>query len=104
MSKNMKRILFWTPRGLSILFAAFLSLFALDVFGGEYGFWESILALLIHLVPVYMVVIALVIAWRWEWVGAVLFIALAVLYVVLSGGRMDWSAYAVISGSLVVIG
>jgi hypothetical protein len=82
----------------------FLSLFALDVFSEGYGFWEAILALLIHLIPVYIVVIALGIAWRWEWVGAILFIALALFYLVWSWERFHWSAYLAISGPLVLIG
>ena len=104
MHTTMKRVLFWTPRALCILFAVFLSVFALDVFGEGLGFWETILALLIHLVPVYVVIIVLVIAWRREWVGAVLFSALAVSYVVAAWGRFHWSAYASISGPLVLIG
>ena len=51
MSRNAKLALFWTPRILCIVFALFLSLFSLDVFGEGYGFWETLLALLIHLVP-----------------------------------------------------
>jgi hypothetical protein len=101
---TVKRVLFWTPRILCILFAGFLSLFALDVFGEGLGFWEAILALLIHLVPVYIVVIVLVVAWRWEWVGAVLFTALAVCYAVSAWGRFHWSAYVAISGPLVLLG
>ncbi len=104
MNTGIKRVLFWTPRVLCILFAIFLSLFALDVFSEGYGFWETILALLMHLVPVYIVVIALVIAWRWEWVGAILFIALALFYVISFLGRFHWSAYLGISGPLVLIG
>ena len=104
MNTNIKRVLFWTPRIFCILFAMFLSLFALDVFSEGYGFGETILALLIHLVPVYIVLIVLVIAWRWEWVGAILFIALALFYLVWSWGRFHWSAYLVISGSLALLG
>jgi hypothetical protein len=89
---------------LTILLAAFLSLLSLDVFTEETSFWEEILALVIHLVPTYIVVIVLLIAWKWEWVGALAFIGLAIFYVVMSGGRQHWSAYAVISGTLVVIG
>jgi|APSaa5957512622_1039677.scaffolds.fasta_scaffold391781_1 hypothetical protein len=63
-----------------------------------------LMALVIYMIPVYLVVIALVIAWKWEWVGAVVFIGLAIFYVVMSGGRQHWSAYAVISGTLMVIG
>ena len=84
---------------LCILFAVFISLFALDVFSEGYGFGETILALLIHLVPTYLVIIALVIAWRWEWVGAILFISLAVFFLMSSGGE-SW----IISGPLFLIG
>ena len=97
--KVTKRILFWTPRITSILFAIFLSLFALDVFSEGYGFRETILALLIHLIPTYIFLIALAIAWHWERVGAIFFVALALLYLLSSGGG-SW----VISGSLFLIG
>jgi hypothetical protein len=103
MSRSMKQFLFWIPRILCILFALFLSLFSLDVFDEGLGFWETILALLLHLVPTYIVIAVLLLAWRWEWIGAVLFTALAVFYVVWAWGRFHWSAYAVISGPLVLI-
>ena len=103
MNTSTKRVLFWAPRILCILFALFLSLFALDVFDLGLGLGETMLALLMHLVPVFVVVIVLVIAWKWEWVGAVLFAALAVFYVVWTRGQFHWSAYLVISGPLVVI-
>jgi len=104
MNTSMKRVLFWTPRVLCILFAIFLSLFALDVFSEGYGFWATIFTLLIHLVPVYIVIIVLIIAWRWEWVGAILFIALAVFYVVLFWGRFPLDVYLSISGPLALVG
>ena len=103
MNTTMKRTLFWTPRIVCILFALFLSLLAFDVFGEGYGLWGTILALLMHLVPVYIVVIALIVAWRWEWIGAILFSALAVFYVVMLWGQMHWSAYLGISGPLLLI-
>ena len=104
MKTSIKRVLFWSPRILCILFAMFLSLFCFDVFDKGRGFWETILALLVHLVPVYIVVILLIIAWRWEWVGAILFNALALFYVIWAWGRFHWSAYLGISGPLVFIG
>ena len=61
MNASAKRVLFWTPRILCILFAIFLSVFALDVFSEGYGFWQTIGALLLHLVPTFIVVIALLI-------------------------------------------
>jgi len=81
MNTVSRRLLFWTPRAACIAFAVFLSLFALDVFNEGYGFWKTLLALLIHLVPVYVVLAVLAVAWRWEWIGAMGFAALAVWYV-----------------------
>ncbi len=104
MNMNMKRVLFWTPRVLCILFAIFLSVFALDVFSEGYGLWKTIGALLLHLIPTFIVVIVLVIAWRWEWVGAILFSALALFYLATTWGRYHWSAYVSISGPLFLIG
>ena len=103
MNTSIRRVIFWTPRVLCILFAIFLSLFALDVFSEGYGFGEAILALLIHLVPVYIVVIALGIAWRWEWIGAILFIALASLYLVRNWGQFPWFVYLLVIGPLVLM-
>lgn len=99
MNTMTRRMLFWSPRILGILFAIFLSLFALDVFNEGYSVGETILALLIHLIPTYLVVISLAIAWRWEWVGSILFIALAVFYLASSGGG-SW----IISAPLLLIG
>ena len=99
-----KRILFWTPRVLSILFALFVSLFALDVFGVGYSFWETVLALLIHLVPVYILLIGLAIAWRWEWVGALIFIGFAVWYVAMAWGQFQLSVYVMMAGVPFVVG
>jgi len=50
------------------------------------------------------VVIAFLVAWRWEWVGAVLFVALAVFYMVGTSGHFHWGAYIGISGPLIFIG
>ena len=69
MNQTSRNLLFWTPRVICIAFAIFLSLFALDVFNEGYGFWKTILALLIHLVPVYIVLAVLALAWRCFTVG-----------------------------------
>jgi len=104
MNVGTKRVLFWTPRVLGILFAIFVSVASLDVFSEGYDLWQTIGAFLLHLVPTFIVVIGLIIAWRWEWVGAVLFNALAVFYVVWAWGRFPLGAYLSISGPLVLIG
>jgi len=104
MKRPVKRLLFWAPRILCILFAVFVSLFALDVFDEGYGFWETMLALLMHLIPTGVILIVLAISWRWEWVGGILFTALGALYLVMFWGRFHWSAYLLISGPLFLVG
>ncbi len=76
-----KKALFWTPRILSIAFIVFLSLFALDVFDEHLGFWPTLLALTMHLIPVFVLIAALILAWRWEWIGAALYGAAGLLYI-----------------------
>ena len=104
MKGSLKRVLTWTPRVLAILFALFISLFALDVFGEGYTFWETLWALLMHLVPTFLVLIALTIAWRWAWLGGILFLALGAGYLVLMGGEVDWIAVLLIAGPLWLVG
>jgi hypothetical protein len=104
MRSQMKRFLFWSPRLLCILFAVFVSVFALDVFGQGYGFWKTILALSMHMIPTAIIILFLAISWRWEWVGGVLYIALGILYIVMFRGRFPWSVYVVMSGPLFLVG
>jgi len=104
MNSNCKRLLYWTPRILGLFFAGFISLFALDVFDGHQGFWNTALALLMHLIPTGILLLILAVSWRWEWVGGVLFPALGAFYLIASWSRFHWSAYAIISGSLFLLG
>ena len=104
MKTPPKRLLFWTPRILTILFAGFISVFALDVFDEGFGFWQTIPALLIHLIPTWILLVVLVMSWRWEWVGGILFNALGAFYPIMFWGRVHWLAHLIISGPLFLIG
>lgn len=104
MTKGTKRALLWTPRVLSILFAAFVSLFALDVFVEGISVWEAILALLIHLIPVYVLAIGIILSWRWEWIGAVIYGGFAAWYVIMSWSRFGPSVILIMAGIPLVIG
>ena len=101
MSAPGRRIVFWLPRVVGIAFALFVSLFALDVFSEQSGFWNTTLALMMHLIPSALVVAALVLAWRWEWIGAVLFAFLGVSYTLTARDHPDW--ILLISGPLFLI-
>ncbi len=97
------RTLFWAPRILGLLFAGFVGLFALDAFDGRHSAWHMLAAFVIHLIPTGIVLAILALAWRWEWVGGVLYAALGAAYLVTAWGRMHWSATALISGPLFVL-
>lgn len=100
----VKRVLYWTPRVLCTLFAGFVSLFALDVFAEHRGAADTAAALMIHLVPTFIVVAVLVIAWRSEGLGGLLFVALGVWYVSECWGRFPRGTLAVIGGPPMFIG
>jgi hypothetical protein len=98
------RLLYWAPRVLAILFAVFISLFALDVFSEGRGFLETALALLIHLVPTVLVLGVLVFSWKREWIGALFFPALGILYVILAWGKFPVGTNFIIAGPPVIVG
>jgi hypothetical protein len=100
MATRSSAVMFWAPRVLSLLFAGFLSLFALDVFAEGKGFLATLGDLAIHLVPVYMVLLTLWVAWKREWVGTLVYSALGVAYIFMAGARFPWQTLAVISGPL----
>ncbi len=102
MKKPGRGVWFWAPRILTILFALFSSVFALDVFGEKKAFLETLAALVLHLIPTFLVVVLLVLAWRWELIGVVVFAGLAIAYVGLLWGRFPWVTYAAISGPLLL--
>ncbi|MFZ5954936.1 MAG: DUF7670 domain-containing protein [Nanoarchaeota archaeon] len=81
--KKINKYLYWTPRILSILFILFLMLFSLDIFDMKLGFWGTILGLLIHNIPAFVLIIILVISWKHEIVGGVGFISAGFLYMFL---------------------
>jgi lysylphosphatidylglycerol synthetase-like protein (DUF2156 family) len=103
MTISSSNALFWAPRILTILFALFLTVFALDVFTDTKGVLQTLTALVMHLIPALLVVVLLVLAWRWELVGVIAFTALAIAYVWMSWGRFPLLTYVLISGPLLLI-
>jgi len=104
MKPTTRQILFWSPRVLTILFALFLSLFALDVFDEGYGFWGTVVALFMHLIPTWIVLAVLAVSWRWEWVGTVSYVTLGLVYAYFAYGRGHPEWTVVIGGPLFLIG
>ncbi len=87
MKRPVMSMLVWTPRVLGILFVLFISLFSLDVLEMEGGFWELMAGFVIHNLPAIVLIIALILAWRREWIGAVGYFAVGLWFLVLTGSR-----------------
>jgi hypothetical protein len=102
MASLASRMLYWAPRAICILFAAFISIFALDVFDEAHDLGATLLALGMHLIPTFLVVLLLALAWRREWIGAAAFFALGLLYAVWARAHPQW--ILVIGGPLFLVG
>jgi len=81
--KKVGKFVYWFPRIMSILFILFLALFSLDVFSEGLGFWGTLLGLLIHNIPSFVLLIILLISWKYEIVGGIGYILAGLVYIVL---------------------
>ena len=104
MEKTAHKLLRWSPRLLGILFAIFISLFALDVFSENKEIPKILLALLMHLVPTFILLAALFIAWKWGHIGGIIFIVLGLLYITSFWGKGPALTFIMISGPSFLIG
>jgi len=71
--KTSLKIVHWVPRILCILAILFISLFALDSFSRERTFWQNMGGLLLHLIPSFILIALLIVAWKWELIGGIIF-------------------------------
>jgi hypothetical protein len=104
MNRTLKKFLYWAPRVASILFILFVSLFALDIFDMHLGFWGTIVGLFMHLIPTFILVAALLLAWRQEWIGALLYMGFAGWYIIEMWGQFPWTVYLVMAGAPFLVG
>jgi uncharacterized membrane protein len=98
---NKNKVIVWLPRAISIAFVLFLSLFSLDVFS-EYSGWEAVVPFLIHMIPSIVLLAIVLLSFKFELIGALVFLAFAVFYVVSAGLDKPWTWYAFISGPAVI--
>jgi hypothetical protein len=77
--KRSTPILFWMPRIICILAILFVSIFALDAFSEGLTIWQQIGGFLIHLIPSFVLLAFLILAWKKEFAGGILFIGIGVV-------------------------
>ena len=71
--KTSLQILNWSPRILCIMAILFISLFALDSFDPRLTLMQQIGEFLIHLIPSFVLLACLIVAWKWELIGGIIF-------------------------------
>ena len=76
--KPKNTILYWTPRIICIIAILFISLFALDSFDSDLSIWKQLGAFAIHLIPSFILLTFLIIAWKWEFIGGIIFLIIGI--------------------------
>lgn len=69
----------WVARGIAIAGIAFISIFALDVFEPGRSVVWIVTALFMHLIPAFVLLAILAVAWRFELVGGLAYLAICVV-------------------------
>ena len=77
MNKSI-RIFHWLPRIICILAILFVSLFAADAFAPGLTIWQQIGAFFMHLIPSFILLAFLIVAWKWEYAGGIIFLIIGI--------------------------
>jgi hypothetical protein len=78
MMRTYTKLTQWTARILCILAIIFVSIFALDSFSSERTFWQNSAAFLMHLIPSFVLLAVLIVAWKWEKVGGIILVIVGI--------------------------
>lgn len=92
-----QKLLYWIPRVFTIAAILFMLMFSMDSFGDDATFIKQMLGFLIHNIPVFILIVILVIAWKRELLGGILFILAFI------AGAVFFKSFSGNAGSLVVI-
>ncbi|HPN96292.1 MAG TPA: hypothetical protein PLK35_00850 [Candidatus Moranbacteria bacterium] len=91
MEIKANKFVYWTPRVLSIILIAFMALMSLDIFDLGLGFWGTLGGLFMHNIPALILLAVLIISWKREMVGGIVFTLAGILYIFLvSKNAPDW--------------
>ena len=73
------RVFHWLPRIICILAILFVSLFASDAFASGLTIWQQLGGFLIHLIPSFILLAFLIVAWKWEFIGGIIFVVIGLV-------------------------
>ena len=104
--KTSTKVLHWLPRILCILAILFISMFSLDAFAPGLTLWQQLGGFLIHNIPSFVLLVVLIVAWKWEKVGGIILtilgLALCIFVFILNYKRNHFSVATSLLDTLMV--
>jgi cell division protein FtsW (lipid II flippase) len=77
--KNRIELFYWLPRILCIAAILFISVFAADAFQAGQPFLQQLFDFAMHLIPSVLLVLVLILAWKHELIGGILFTLIGIV-------------------------
>jgi hypothetical protein len=99
-----RKILWWSPRILAILAILFMMMFSLDCFGENKTLKNQLICIFMHNIPALICVVVLIIAWKWELIGGILFIVTFIAAGIFFGSFTDNFASLIVISPFLVTG
>jgi hypothetical protein len=98
------KILHWAPRILGILAVGFMIMFSIDCFEGSYSLKEQLTCFLMHNLPALVLIVILILAWKLELVGGIIFILAAIIMSIYWDGFGKNTGVLALTSPFLVIG
>ena len=107
MSDKGQKIFYWLPRVAGIICAVFCFVLAFGVFAEEdWTPLEKTIGFLMQLIPFLIMIILLLIAWKWEFIGGISYVILGIAiiaYMILFRPEIWYNTF-ILSGPLFFVG
>ncbi len=78
MKTNIK-IIHWAPRIICMIAILLISMFAFDAFEERLPIWQQLTSFFIHLIPTYFLITLLIITWKREFIGGIIFLLVGIV-------------------------
>ncbi len=103
------KLIYWSPRILGAIFILFLMMFSLDIFMPGLSAGQKAVGLFVHNIPALVLLVILIISWKREIVGGVVFVLVGIIYLLMQimnpafeWYQLPWSF--IIAGPALLIG
>ena len=83
--RKYSMVLFWSSKIIGFVLLTLLLMLSFDVFDLEESAFAIFLAFLIHNIPFFILLVAYIIAWKKELIGAVIFFIATTLFIIFLG-------------------